>query len=301
MDDRIFRYNIKNAAYEALHGRRFDSANPCANFSYEEMMEMYIADGDSGLIEFLNKRKEDGNLSEVEEEYWKFAMENGMTKPMFRKSILEMHTEDRNKDPLSIKISRMIIKAGNEFYRMEETSSNSKSYEEYLRASLSLKVLLKEKLAGNNASIDTILDENDAAIEAQVRATAASRETPRIFENDNPHLFSFLVLGNHPIAISDYYERIMPQYVERYLEAKREGRLSDVIPNKKHRLAEGISIRDLMGSLNPEKVNKDSIQYLTEEWAKYIEGYKQDRRAGLQFANRDGAHREGRISNDETR
>jgi hypothetical protein len=70
---------------------------------------------------------------------------------------------------------------------------------------------------------------------------------------------------------------------------------------KKHRLAEGISIRDLMGSLNPEKVNKDSIQYLTEEWAKYIEGYKQDRRAGLQFANRDGAHREGRISNDETR
>ena len=138
MSEKKYQDFLEGKDYLVQHHRDFDPVNPCANLSYEEMMEMYIADGDSGLIEFLKGKKENNTLSEAEEEYWKFAMDNGMTKGIFRKRLLEMHTEDRKKDPLNIKISRMIVRAGYEFYSLE-TSENNKSYEQYLRANICLK------------------------------------------------------------------------------------------------------------------------------------------------------------------
>ena len=269
MSEKKYQDFLEGKDYLVQHHRDFDPVNPCANLSYEEMMEMYIADGDSGLIEFLNGKKENNTLSEAEEEYWKFAMDNGMTKGIFRKRLLEMHTEDRKKDPLNIKISRMIVRAGYEFYSLE-TSENNKSYEQYLRANICLKTILLEKLSGNKASIDTILDENDEKIEEQVKAVLELTKAPRMLENKNLHPFSAIILGNHVSALSDYYKSIMPQYVEKYMEAKREGRLSEVIPERKYGFTNGIDMRSLMGMVDPENAKRSMIQPVDEEWSKYI-------------------------------
>lgn len=302
--------------------KTFNPVNPCARLTYEEMMEIYIADGDSGLKEYLNKRKQEGSLSEAEEDYWKFAMDNGMTKEMFRKRILEMHDEDRKKDPLNIKVSRLILAASHGVYvfESEELSKenmgigNTATAEDVIKLGVALKCFFLEKLAGNHDDMDTIFEKKEAEIIAQsdkiVKAIEHIRKAPietldgRVNENQHPISTNLIFphIGEHILAVRDYYEGIMPQYVERYLEAKREGRLSEVIPNKKLGLAIGISIKDFVGSIKPRDVGKSAIQHVSEEWAKHVELDNQEYgEVNPQYANLGGVHGEGRISNNETR
>ena len=300
----------------------FNPVNPCARLTYEEMMEIYIADGDSGLKEYLNKRKQEGSLSEAEEDYWKFVMDNGMTKEMFRKRILEMHDEDRKKDPLNIKVSRLILAASHGVYvfESEELSKenmeigNIVTAEDVIKLGVSLKCFFLEKLAGNHDDMDTILEKKKAEIIAQsdkiVKAIEHIRKAPiEILDrtgNENQHPIStkltFPLIGEHILAVRNYYEGIMPQYVERYLEAKREGRLSDVIPDERTGLAIGISIKDFVGSIKPRDVGKSAIQRVSEEWAKHVELDNQEYgEVNPKYANLGVVHGEGKISNDETR
>ena len=282
------RVNTKSVIGSNQGKQTFNPVNPCARLTYEERMEIYITDGDSGLKEYLNKRKQEGSLSEAEEDYWKFAMDNGMTKEMFRKRILEMHDEDRKKDPLNIKVSRLILAASHGVYVFESEElpkenmgiGNTATTEDVIKMRVALKCFFLEKLAGNPDDIDTIfekkeaeiLEQSDRVVKAIERIRKAPIEALDGARNENQHSIStnliFPYIGEHVLAIRDYYEGLMPQYVERYLKAKREGRLSDVIPDKKPGLAKGISIEDFVKCINPGNIGRSTLQGLDEERGK---------------------------------
>ena len=293
--------NNKSEFYDSKR-HKFSISN---NIDYENCMEFYNSKDNSVLKKYLEIKKVEGSITQDEIEFWEGAIDVDTVQDICRTAIVEYHKEDRENDPLKVKLARAALNSQTvvEQDKVAQEKNNRDLFKNIYMVGYALKEIIVQKWKDKEQSIEDIVDNIDyeqveikenALYEKMKNAiekikTVSEKESGKDIQNQTMNYYKSVFISKNSQILREYDELQMEQYVKEF-EVKQYEKSQELINTVKPLKAKSVDTEHGENFTNQYDESEQTQSDI--EIAEYLEQMKESINKGKEVIDKYNTNKE---------